>query len=358
MSKIIMHIDLDAFFAAVEEREHPEYKGKPVVVGADPREGKGRGVVSTCNYSARKYGIHSAMPISQAYKACPDAVFVRPNMQLYIQTSRKIMAIIRKYGDSFQQVSVDEAFIDATDAVKKYGSSRELAESIKKEVEDKEKLTCSIGIGSNKLIAKIASDFNKPDALTIVKPGKEKEFLAPLPVRKLWGVGVKTEEHLKKKSIETVRQLAAVREEVLVKELGKFGSYIHRAALGYGSTDVSEDYEGAKSMSRNTTFYEDTKDSEKIEAALDKMSESVHNNMIKDDYKCRTIGIRVRFADFDTFTRKKTISPTDDVKKIKEITKKLLQPFYSDKRKIRLVGVRVTNFVEADAKQKTVTEYN
>ena len=181
--RIIFHVDMDQFYAAVEEREHPEFKGISVIVGADPKEGKGRGVVSTCNYEARKYGVKSGIPISRAWKLCPDAVYIKPNYRLYTQASSKIMAILQKYTDKFEQWGLDEAFLDISLKIDNFRDARRLAEEIKREIYKKERLTCSIGVGPNKLVAKIASDFRKPNGITVVEESEVEGFLAPLPVR-------------------------------------------------------------------------------------------------------------------------------------------------------------------------------
>src|SRR3989304_4150516 len=180
--RIIFHLDMDHFFTAVEEREHPEIKGKPVIVGADPKGGKGRGVVSTCNYEARRFGVRSGMPISKAFKLCPDAVYLHVDYELYAKVSNEIMDILRKYGDKFEQWGIDEAFVDVSLRVKNFVEAEALARQIKKEISEKEQLTCSIGIGPNKLVAKIASDIQKPDGLTMVDEKDVKAFLEPLDI--------------------------------------------------------------------------------------------------------------------------------------------------------------------------------
>ncbi|MBE0512696.1 DNA polymerase IV, partial [Candidatus Bathyarchaeota archaeon] len=197
-NKIIMHVDMDAFFAAVEEREHPEFKGMPIVVGADPKEGRGRGVVSSASYEAREFGVRSGMPISRAWKLCPEAVYLPVNYQSYVKVSNEIMGVLRKHADKFERWGIDEAFLDVTSKVKDYGEAEALAGRIKNEIFKKERLTCSVGIGPNKLVAKMASDFQKPDGLTIVKEEDAERFLSPLPVRKLLWVGRKTEQKLRR----------------------------------------------------------------------------------------------------------------------------------------------------------------
>ncbi|MBI3036503.1 DNA polymerase IV [Candidatus Woesearchaeota archaeon] len=354
-----MHVDLDAFYAAVEQREHPELMGKPVVVGADPKQGKGRGVVMTVSYEGRKFGIKSAMPISKAYRLCPTAVFTPPNFPLYTAASESIMRILRSYSDKFEQVSIDEAFIDVSN---KFGNSRRgeiesFAAAIKKEILEKEHLSCSIGVASNKLVAKMASDFKKPAGLTIVEPGKEKEFLSPLPARKLIGVGEKTEAVLTGMGINTIGELATLPADFLQKEFGKYGLYLHEAANGIDNSEVEENYE-IKSINRNFTFEEDTKDEQLIFAAIGEMLEDAHNALSTNNFCCRTVGVRVRFEDFETHTKEKTLNEAiTDSSTTKSVAKKLLQPFLSDRRKIRQVGIRLAHLEEVDKKQKMVSEY-
>src|SRR3989344_8574521 len=239
----ILHIDMDCFFAAVEEREHPEYKGKPLIVGADPF---GRGVVATCNYEARKFGIHSAMPISKAFRLCPEGIFVRPQFDLYVQASRRIKQIMRRYADAYESGGIDEAYCDIS-STGSYERAEQHGRDLQQAIFTQEQLTCSIGIGPNTLVAKIASDFRKPNGKTIVKPEDVQSFLAPLPVRKLIGVGPKTEARLHAEGIFTIGQLQ------------HSGGPLQDAANGIGSTKIGGYYE-AKSIGAQRTFYEDTKD--------------------------------------------------------------------------------------------------
>ncbi len=354
--RTILHIDMDSFFSAVEVRENPSLKGLPVVVGADPKEGKGRGVVSTASYEAREYGIHSGMPISRAYKLCPDAKFLPVNMLLYRKVSSRVMGILRKYADKFQQVSVDEAYLDVSRKVRRYKNTEDLALEIKKEMYEKEKLTCSIGIGPNKTIAKIASDFKKPDGLTLIEPHKVKEFLSSLPVRKLPGVGKKTEKILNEMGIENIGQLAKIDAQRLVGLFGKWGYRIHLLANGIDESEVREVRE-AKSVSRQITFEEDTNDSARLNRTIDHISEKVHKDLLRGGYIFKTVSIRVRLEDFETHTRAKTIdSFTKDLNVIKKISKDLLKEFIGEK-KIRLLGIRLSNLEKIDEKQRFIEEF-
>jgi DNA polymerase IV (DinB-like DNA polymerase) len=225
--RVILHVDLDAFFPSVEVREHPELKGKPVVVGADPKEGKGRGVVSSASYEARKFGIRSALPISKAWKLCPDAIYLRPHFELYVKASNNIMNVLKSHADKFEQGGIDEAYLDISNQVKDFDEAGVVAKKIMEEVLEKEDLTCSVGVAPNKIIAKIASDYRKPYGMTVVKPEEVKNFLFPLEVRKIPGVGAKTELALMELKIETVKDLASTKPEKLTRLFGVWGTRLH-----------------------------------------------------------------------------------------------------------------------------------
>ena len=351
--RIIFHLDMDHFFTAVEEREHPEIKGKPVIVGADPKGGKGRGVVSTCNYEARRFGVRSGMPISKAFKLCPDAVYLHVDYELYAKVSNEIMDILRKYGDKFEQWGIDEAFLDVSLRAKDFVEAEALARQIKKEISEKEQLTCSIGIGPNKLVAKIASDIQKPDGLTIVKEEEVEKFLAPLPVRKLLWVGKKTEHKLKAMGINTIGELAAYDPTVLAEAFGVMGTQIFLMARGVDRSEVQERGE-IKSVSRHTTFEEDTSDFDFVLNSLDTLSEHVHNDVLRQQVYFKTVTIMVRYENFETHTHGKTLPfITNRLQDLKKAARELMQNYLKPDRKVRLVGVRVSNFTSAE-KQKTL----
>ena len=354
--RVIMHVDMDHFFTAVEEREHPEFRGKPVIVGADPKGGKGRGVVSTCNYEARKYGVRSGMPISRAWKLCPDAVYLPVNYDLYERVSAEIMRILRGYADKFECWGIDEAFLDVSSRVKDYAEAEELAKRIKREVFEKTGLTCSVGVGPNKLVAKIASDFRKPDGLTVVRDEEVNGFLAPLPVRRLLWVGWKTEQKLKKLGIKTIGDLARSDPTVLVEVFGNaLGTQLYLMAHGVDKSEV-EERGRAKSISRDVTFEEDTDDSELILKTLDALCEQVYKDAMEQHLYFRTVTVRVRYEDFETHTHGKTLGfITNRLDDLKKTARELIQDFLRHYKKIRLVGVRISNFVYAE-KQKTLTE--
>jgi DNA polymerase IV (DinB-like DNA polymerase) len=344
---------MDHFYTAVEEREHPEYKGKPVVVGADPKQGKGRGVVSTSNYEARKAGVKSGMPISRAWKLCPEAVYLPPNFPLYINVSNEIMAIARKYADKFEQWGIDEAFLDVTTKVKDYAEAEALAKQIKQEITEKEHLTCSIGVGPNKLTAKVASDYQKPDGLTIVKDGEVEQFLAPLPVRRLLWVGRKTEEKLKALGMNTIGDLARYDPAVLAEAFGVMGTQMHLMARGIDRSEVEPRTE-VKSISHETTFEEDIDDADAVLKALDVLSEEVCQEAVAQRLFFKTVTVKVRYENFETHTRSKTLPfMTNRVQDLKKTARELLQAYLRHDRKVRLIGVRVSSFVKGE-KQKTL----
>ncbi|MEM4248600.1 MAG: DNA polymerase IV [Candidatus Nanoarchaeia archaeon] len=341
--RIILHIDLDYFYAQVEEVLNPELKGKPVVVGADPKKGRGRGVVSTCNYEARKYGIHSGMPISIAYRKCLNCIFLPVNMDLYVEVSARIMSIFRKYADEFELGGIDECYLNVSEKCKNYKQAEELALKIKSELKQKEKLTCSIGIGPNKLIAKIAAGRQKPDGLTTVKPEQVKEFLRKLSVRELIGVGPKTEAVLNQMSIFTIGQLAKISKSDLIGMFGKFGSVLYDEARGIDESPLVEEWE-AKSMGRQVTFEKDTKDKKLV---LDKLSEIVSDTIKQlgeEKLSYKTITVKVRYEDFYTTSRAETLkTPHRDEKTAQEKAKELIEIFLHDERRIRLIGFSLSN---------------
>lgn len=352
MQRIIMHLDLDAFFAACEERER-NISGKPVVVGADPKQGKGRGVVSTCNYSAREYGIHSGMPISIAYRKCPEAIFLGVNFPLYISVSSSIMDIVKKYSNAFEQTSIDEAYLDVTERTKgSYANAEEIAKKIKEEIENKEKLTCSIGIGPNKLIAKTASDYNKPNGLTIVRPYKAKTFLEKLEIRKLYGIGKKGEQVLKELGINTIGNLAAYDVKKLAEIFGSWGYELHQFAQGIDERPVEESYT-IKSISREHTFEQDTDDAKTINDVLEAIAQEIYDEIKQYKISFKTVTVKIRYEGFETHTKSKTVKPSDKLSIIRDVSKELIKPYLKG-RKIRLVGIRVSNLVFG---QKNLEEF-
>jgi DNA polymerase IV (DinB-like DNA polymerase) len=342
---------MDHFYTAVEERERPEIKGVPVIVGADPKEG--RGVVSTSNYEARKSGVRSGMPISIAWRLCPRAVYLPPNFPLYIRVSSEIMALARKYAGKFEQWGIDEAFLDVSEKVGDWVEAEALARQIKQEIKNKEGLTASVGIGPNKLVAKVASDFQKPDGLTLVKEEEVGKFLEPLPVRKLLWVGRKTESKLKELDINTIGDLARYDPSALTSMFGVMGLQMHLMAKGIDNSEV-EEREGVKSISHETTFEEDTADSTVIFQALDALSEDVLKETVSQHLLFKTVTVKIRYQGFETHTKSKTLPfLTNRLRDLQKTANELLFTYLQKDRKVRLVGVRVSNLVSGE-KQRTL----
>ncbi len=369
--KIIFHIDMDSFFSAVEVRENQELKGLPVIVGgrirkeekaAEEPDMKIRGVVSTCSYEAREYGVHSAMPLSRAYKLCPDAKFLPVNMPLYKRVSREIMNILREHADKIERVSIDEAFLDVSTKVHDWNDAREYAEMIKREILEKEGLTCSIGIAPNKTIAKVASDFIKPDGLTVVEQGRARDFLAPLPAKDIPGVGPKTDDELKKRGIEQIGQLASYDVQQLVAKFGKYGKRLHLIANGIDESEVEEEPE-RKSLSRERTFAVDTKDESVLNNYVDELAEEVYNAVKKGGFIFKTVALKVKFEDFTIHTRAKTFKFFySDLSTLRKTAKELMTEFSEGKgekkKKIRLVGVRVSTLLGVNEKQRRIVAFS
>ncbi|HUX99491.1 MAG TPA: DNA polymerase IV [Candidatus Deferrimicrobium sp.] len=357
MDRIIFHVDLDAFFASCEVLRDPSLKGQPVIVGADPKEGKGRGVVSTSSYEARKFGVKSGMPISRAYKLCPQGIYLRPDIRYYKEISDQIMEILRSYADSFEQWGIDEAFLDVTKQINNNISPIELAQKIKDEIYTKIQLTCSIGIGPNKQVAKIASDFKKPDGLTYVPLDKVRSFLDPLPVEKIIGVGPKFKKSLNEKlNIETIADLANYPAEKLNKMFGKMGIYLHQVAHGIDNSPVREDYK-RKSIGAEITFDEDVEDFKVIYKSLELLIDKLHKDILKGGFLFQTVVVKIRFSNFSTYTRQKRLkAPTNDKKVALKIGKYLLKEFESEMKKKRLLGFRFTELSKSKFIQKTLID--
>lgn len=356
MSRIILHVDMDAFFAAIEQRNHPEYTGKPLVVGADPKKGSGRGVVSTCSYEARKFGIHSAMPISRAYKLCPHAIFVPPNGKLYGQVSREIFKIFYNYTDRVEPLSIDEAFLDIAGSIRLFGDAITIAQKIKAEIKSAEKLTASVGLAPNKYLAKIASDLEKPDGLVVVEPDKIHEFLNPLPISRLWGAGEKTVQKLKLLGIHTIGDLAAIPKDVLDKKFGKTGDHFYRLAHGIDNREVIPEH-GVKSVSNEHTFYEDVLDLDIVMKSLFKLSEKVGYRLRNQSLQGRTIHLKLRYEGFETITRNKTLNHyTANTEAIYKVIQQLFTSNYQQGRRVRLVGVGVSGFEKEPGMQLSLFE--
>ncbi len=327
---------MDAFFAAVEQKRNSELIGKPLVIGGrDPTQ---RGVVSTASYEARKFGIHSAMPLRTAYKLCPHAVFLPVDYEEYSRVSETIKLLLREFSPIMEDVGIDEAFLDISQIDK---SAEEIAKEIKAKILEETGLTCSIGIAPNKLLAKIASDMQKPNGLTIITEDDIESRIWPLPVRKLWGVGPKTETYLKEMSIETIGKLAAVPLDTLIERFGEsYGRYLCEASKGIDESPLVTHRE-PKSTSREITFQTDISNWQDIARTLAELTREVANDLKQAGCKGRTITVKIRFSDFETHTRAKTIEkPTNSADEIRTAAFDCLKRF-ALKKKVRLVGVRV-----------------
>lgn len=338
----ILHIDMDAFFAAIEQLRRPELKGKPVVVGGSGNPNQ-RGVVSTASYEARKFGIHSAMPLRTAYQRCPQAVFVPVNFAAYIEASKKIKGILREISPVYESGGLDEAYLDITDVP---GTSEEIADKIKQEIRTATGLTCSIGIAPNKLLAKIGSDLEKPDGLTILTLEDVPKRIWPLGVRKLLWVGPKTEEKLTAMKVKTIADLAALPLEALTARFGDaHGRYLHDASRGKNESPVAASSK-TRSISRETTFQIDTRDREKLLEVMEQMTERLVEDLREDGYLAKTAAVKLRFADFETLTRQSSLSrPAESRDELWPLVVQCLDRIQLD-RPVRLIGVRLAGLVK------------
>ncbi len=343
--KYIVHIDMDAFFAAIEQRDNPKLKGKPVVVGADPKKGRGRGVVSTCSYEARKFGIHSAMPISIAYKRCPKGVFLPVNMKKYSKVSEQIYEILYDFSPKIEVVSVDEAFLDITGSHHIFGGPVETCKALKAKIKEKTRLTASVGLAPIMMAAKIASDLEKPDGLVMVEKEKLLDFLWPLDVGRIWGLGPKAKAVLNNMGIKTIGNLAKIDLERLEDVFGLNGEHFWQLANGIDQREV-ETEEEVKSVSNEYTFEEDEGDNNIIQAVLIKLCEKVSSRLRADSIKGRTITLKIRLEGFHTYTRARTLTgATNHSDAIYKTIKKLFVEFDRKGKKVRLVGVKVSGLI-------------
>ena len=334
----ILHVDMDAFYASVEQLDQPQYKGRPVIVGADPRAGRGRGVVAACSYEARKFGVRSALPISRAWKLCPEGVYVRPRMERYSEVSGQVMEVFRRYTDLVEPLSIDEAFLDITGSVTLLGAPEQIAVSIKKEVRQATGLTASVGLAPNKFLAKIASDLRKPDGFVVVEEKDIEQLLAPLPISRLWGVGPKTEQRIREMGYQTIGQVASASREVLIRSLGSLGEHLYQLSRGKDDRPVVPNWE-PKSTSSETTFDEDTNDRELLLSTILDLSDHVAERLRKDGYRARRVTLKLRYSNFSTHTKQSSLGKfVQTGEEIAEVARRLFAKF-SLKQKIRLIGV-------------------
>jgi len=352
-SRYIAHVDMDAFFAAIEQRDNSKLRGRPVVIGADPKGGKGRGVVSTCSYEARKFGIHSAMPISIAFKKCPQAAFLPVNMKKYKKVSDKIHAILYDFTPQIEIVSIDEAFLDITGSWHLFGSPLKTCLLIKNKIKSETGLTASIGLAPTKMAAKIASDLKKPNGTVEVGEEKLLEFLWPLDIEKIWGLGKKSKIALNNIGIKTVGDLAKKNAGDIIGLLGKNGAHFWQLANGLDDRPVKGEEE-IKSVSNEYTFEKDTLNMENIESVLMLLSEKVSSRMRREGLMGKTITLKIRLEGFHTFTRSRTIpESTNLAKNIYKEAKKLYNNFKTKGKRVRLLGVKVSG-LSSEASQETL----
>lgn len=340
----ILHVDLDAFYASVECRDTPTLKGKPVIVGADPKGGKGRGVIAACSYEAREFGLRSAMPIGRAYKLCPHGVYLPVRIEYYAEVSARIREIFRDYTDLVEPISIDEAFLDITASHTLFGEARHIATVIKDRIREEQGLTASVGIATNKFIAKIASDLKKPDGLVEVVCGGELGFLAPLPISRLWGVGRKTEPKLRALGVKTIGDLRALPLETLKSNFGALGEHLYLLSLGRDDREVVPTHK-PKSIGNETTFSDDEANPEVLRKTLLALSQEVGSRLRADKFCGKTVTLKFRYDDFSTHTRSCTLAGSTDVEgEIYDIATVLLEGFLPLKgRRVRLLGVSVSS---------------
>jgi nucleotidyltransferase/DNA polymerase involved in DNA repair len=348
----ILHVDMDAFYAAVEVRENPALRGRPVVIGADPREGRGRGVVSTASYEARQVGIGSAMPISEAYRRCPDAVFLKPRISLYAEVSDHIFDLFREYTDLVEPLSLDEAFLDVTGSRALFGDGPQIAATIKQEIRRRESLTASVGVAASKFLAKLASDLDKPDGLVVVPPGREREFLAPLEVHRLWGAGIKAQERFRQLGVRTIGQVADQGVDRLVQAFGEsMGRRFHALALGQDPRTVVPG-RTRKSLGREVTFSEDISDREVVEQTLFRLCDQVARSLRKRELTGATVSLKLRWEGFETVTRQKTLDrPINTTERLWPVARGLFRKADRRQLRVRLIGVSLSGLSHGAASQ-------
>lgn len=343
-NRIILHVDMDAFFTSVEQRDQPELRGKPVVVGAPPDK---RGVVAAASYEARKFGVHSAMPSRTAYRLCPQAIFLRGNHEKYSRESERVMAILRQFTPLVEQVSVDEAYLDVTASLRLFGSGKQIAQEIKRRVRETTGLTASVGVAPNKFLAKLASDMRKPDGLMAITDADKIELLRPLPIGRIAGIGKKTEPVFHELGIHTIGDLQRFPIETLRVRFGVWADEMKARALGEDDRPVEPGGE-AKSISNETTFEKDVSEMQTLERTVWELADEVGWRLRAEGVRARTVQLKLRWSDFTTLTRRMTLpEATDDEGQIAEIAIQLMRRELKEPRPVRLIGVGGQNLMRS-----------
>ncbi len=351
--RAILHVDMDAFFAAVEQRDNPEYRGRPVIVGADPKEGRGRGVVAACSYEARAVGVHSALPISQAWRRCPGGVYLRPRLARYAEVSARVFAILERYTDLVEPLSIDEAFLDVTGSGRLFGDPEAIGRGIKAAIRGELGLVASVGVAPTKFAAKVASDLGKPDGFVVVPPGGVAAFLAPLPTGRLWGAGPETVARLARLGIRTMGELAGRRPADLVASLGPGAEGLWHLAQGRDERPVEVD-RGAKSVGAETTFEADVDDPGEVRLALLGLAERVARRLRRLGLRAGGVTLKFRYDSFETVTRSTALgTATDLAEDLHRALLELLGRVPWAGRRVRLVGVAAERLQPRGARRQT-----
>ena len=357
MSEIrqIIHIDMDAFYASIEQRDHPGLRGMPVCVGGDPK--RGRGVVMTCSYEARKYGIHSAMPVKTAYKLCPHAIFVKPRFEVYVSDSEKIKEIFYEFTNRVQPISLDEAYLDISDISQDFETSKKIAADVLNRIKDRTGLTASAGVSFNKFLAKIGSDFNKPNGITVITIDDADEFIDKLPIGKFYGIGKVTEQKMLNLGIKNGKDLKELGVVNLKKIFGKAGEYFYNCAIGNDAREVGSDWH-RKSLGHERTLHQDIANKEEMLLNLNNLAIKIEEQLKEKGLMGRTITLRIRYSNYQRITRSISLNePINDSKIIKENIEKLLDKTEAGIRKIRLLGIAISNFQNLNGTSNKIKKY-
>ena len=345
----ILHVDMDAFYASVEVLDDPSLKGKPVIVGGTP---EGRGVVSAASYEARAFGVHSAMSAARAIKLCPDGVFLRGRMDRYVEISRQIGAIFRDFTPLVEPLSIDEAFLDVTGCRRLFGSGEKIGHLIQDRIADELHLVASVGVASNKFLAKLGSDLEKPAGFVVIADDRAREILAALPIGRLWGVGKVSQQEMGRFGIRTVKDFLAVPEKLAVQQFGDHARHLRQLAVGYDTRPVIPSHE-AKSIGNEITFGEDISEALHLQEVLDHLADKVARRVRNQGFVAKTITLKARYSDFSTFTRSESLPvPTDGSAEIRDVARQLLNHKLGRRgRALRLIGVTASNLGPAQETQ-------